>query len=294
MWWSLVRSPVVAAGFFLATVAVAQAPQRLAVPAVLWGLNDRQELVRFQADRPETMDRRVTLTGLGAGERLVGIDFRVARGVLYGVSSAGRVYTIDTASGVASAVGAAPAPDVMGEGPHGVDFNPAADRIRVVGANGLNLRLHPDTGALIDYDAQAEGVQRDPDLTFAEGDIHAGRRPDVVAAAYTYNNKDDKLTTNFVIDRSLGALVMQGSKEGQQPVVSPNLGRLTTVGSLGLGPLLDVSFDISDVRNEPLAVIRTPADPRSRLVAIDLDTGLARVLGVVGQGEPLRGMAIEP
>ena len=87
---------------------------------------------------------------------------------------------------------------------------------------------------------------------------------------------------------------MQGSREGTQPVVSPNAGQLRTVGQLGLGPLTDVSFDIADVGNTALIAVRTAADTQTRLHQVDLATGATRPLGVVGDGAPLVGLAIEP
>jgi hypothetical protein len=87
---------------------------------------------------------------------------------------------------------------------------------------------------------------------------------------------------------------MQGSLEGTTPVVSPNTGQLRTVGSLGLGPLSDASFDISDVGNVALLAARTAADSRMRLHKVDLATGRSVPLGVIGNGAALVGMAIEP
>ena len=139
-----------------------------------------------------------------------------------------------------------------------------------------------------------EGVQPDPSLRYAWGDVNARRRPDIAGAAYTYNPNDSKITTNYAIDRALGVLVMQGSREGTQPVVSPNAGQLRTVGPLGLGPLTDVSFDIADVGNTALIAVRTAADTQTRLHQVDLATGATRPLGVVGDGAPLVGLAIEP
>ena len=123
------------------------------------------------------------------------------------------------------------------------------------------------------------GVQADPYLRYVWSDVNHARAPDVVAAAYTYNPTNSKITTNYAIDRALGVLVMQGSREGETPVVSPNLGQLRTVGPLGLGAL---------------AAVRTASDPKTRLHLVDLNTGKATPLGVVGDGSPLVGMAIEP
>ena len=66
------------------------------------------------------------------------------------------------------------------------------------------------------------------------------------------------------------------------------------MGSLGLPPLTDASFDISDVDNTALIAVRTVADRQTRLHRVDLRTGATRPLGVVGEGAPLLGMAIEP
>lgn len=252
------------------------------------------ELITFNAAKPEQILERRPVKGLLEGERIVGIDFRVAKGVLYALSQHGRLFSVDIPSGVLTQVGS-PSAELRLQGPvFGFDFNPAADRIRVVSSGGQNLRLHPDTGAIVDGDPGTPGVQPDPALRYAWSDVNAGRQPDIAGAAYTYNPKDSKITTNYAIDRKLGVLVMQGSKEGVQPVVSPNSGQLRTVGSLGLGVLADVAFDISDVNNSALAALRTSADSRTSLYQIDLGTGQARLLGVIGSGEPLAGMGIEP
>ncbi len=279
----------------LLLVACATAPESDGPPrqeSVLAVTQDHQ-LIRFNAGQPRRILARTPLSGLPAGDELVGIDFRVARGVLYGLSRQGRLFTIDAASGRLAPVGGQPAAVALPPGAIGFDFNPAADRVRVVGG-AFNLRLHPDTGAAVDGDPATPGVQPDPRLAYDAGDPQAGQMPDVVAAGYTYNKTDDKLTTNYAIDRRLGTLVMQGSKEGEQPVVSPNTGRLRTVGALGLGPLADASLDIADVSNVALAALRPAAGGPTRLYEVDLATGRARLLGTVADGAPLRGLAIEP
>jgi len=261
---------------------------------VVWAVTADHQLIHFNAGQPQRVLQRRPVTGLAAGDALVGIDFRVARGVLYALSRAGRPYTLDTASGALKPVGDAPAALPLSGTAFGVDFNPVADRVRVVSDSGQNLRLHPDTGAVVDFDPNTPGLQPDPALAYAPGDAHAGKPPQVVGAAYTYNKRDDKLTSNYAIDRALGVLVTQGSVEGASPVVSPNTGRLSTVGPLGLGPLVDASFDIADINNQAYAALRKPGDARTRLYRIDLGSGRAHLMGTVGDGAPLRGMAIEP
>ncbi len=268
----------------------AGAPRKETMVAVTAGL----ELIRFNTGQPGRILDRKPLQGLAAGDTLVGIDFRVARGVLYALSRQGGLYTLDTASGRLTRVGqGALALPLQGQR-FGFDFNPTADRIRVVGDGGFNLRLHPDTGAVVDGDPAREGVQPDAALSYAKGDTNEGQTPKVLAAGYTYNKNDDKLTTNFAIDSRPGALVMQGSREGSTPVVSPNSGRLTTVGVLGTGPLDDAALDIADLSNAAFAAVRSAGATRTRLLLIDLATGHAQSLGTVGDGSPLLGIAVEP
>lgn len=247
----------------------------------VYAVTDAAELIKFNAGQPRRILDRKPLSGLEPGDRLAGIDFRVARGVLYALSTSGRLYTLDAASGRLTRVGTQPAP--LSAARHEVDFNPVADRIRVIADDGSNLRLHPDTGAV---------AATDPALAYAPGDAHAGRAPRIAGAAYTYNKRNDKLTTNYAIDLALGTLVTQGSREGVEPAVSPNTGRLYTVGPLGTGAVDRASFDIADIDNTALAALQQGG--RTALHLIDLASGRATRIGTVGDGRALWGLAIEP
>lgn len=240
------------------------------------------QVIRFNAGQPTRLQGRKPLLGLDAGDRLVGIDFRVARGVLYALSAAGKLYTLDAASGRLAPVGSGSGL-ALGAQAVGLDFNPVADRIRVVAANGRNARLHPDTGALVAEDAA---------LRYADGDAAFGRQPALGGAAYTYNKGNDKITTNYAIDLAAGTLVRQGSLEGAAPVVSPNTGLLATVGALGTGAVEDAAFDIADIGNTALAALKSGG--RTRLHLIDLATGRATLIGTVGNGQALWAFAVEP
>ena len=264
------------------------------LPGAVWVIDDQATLMKLDPATPSDIQQSLEVTGLKEGDRLIGIDFRVAYGDLYGLANSGRLYIIDHSTGRARLIDDGQALPNQVFGPYGFDFNPAADKVRVVGERNHNRRLHPETGALVDYDAQRAGAQHDPDLAYDGEDQHAGKLPDIVAAAYTYNVRDSKLTTNYAIDRRLGMLVMQGSKEGVTPAVSPNLGVLYSVGSLGLGTLKDASMDISDIDNVALAALLSNDDERMKLYRLDLVTGHAEPLGVIGDGAHVAGLAIEP
>jgi len=272
--------PALAAALLSACASTAE-PQGRARPETVYAVTNSAELIRFNAGRPQLLEQRLPLQGLEPGDRLVGMDYRVARGVLYALSASGRLYTLDTTSARLTRVGTAPPLLLQGQR-FGLDFNPAADRLRLVSDSGQNLRLHPDTGALAVIDPNLQRTRP-----------HTGGSPwVVVGAAYTYNKRDDKLTTNYAIDIANGWLLTQGSREGVQPVVSPNTGQLAAVGELGTGALEDAAFDIADTHNAALAALRRGGS--TRLFAVDLDTGRATLLGTVGDGRALWGMAIAP
>ena len=250
------------------------------------------KLLKFNAGRPDRILTTLNITGLQAGETLLGIDYRVAKEQLYALGSSGRLYIINEDTAVASVVGVPFSVKLDGT-QFGFDFNPTVDRIRVVSNTGQNLRLHPDTGAVVDSNPTLEGVQTDGKLTYAAGDVNFGKSPTTVGAAYSYNKADTKITTNFALDAAAGTLVTQGSREGMMPAVSPNTGQLFTIGSLGL-TFNSASFDIQALSDVAFAALNSDGTSASRWVVIDLKTGAAKSLGTVGGGEQVVGIAMEP
>lgn len=95
-----------AAGLGLLAGAVSAAPQSLPKePTSLYAVTTAHELIHVDPRDPATVLRRVSLSGLTGGDSLRGIDYRVARGVLYALGSSGQLYTVDTASGALTTVG---------------------------------------------------------------------------------------------------------------------------------------------------------------------------------------------
>jgi hypothetical protein len=264
-----------------------------AAKETLFAVTTANRLVSFNGGQPQKLLTDRALTGLAPNERVLGIDYRVARGQLFALGSSGRLYRVDTATAALTPVGEPLAATLPGT-QFGFDFNPTVDRIRVVSDAGINLRLHPDTGAIVDGDANTAGLQFDGRLAFDAADANAGRTPKIVAAGYTYNKDNDKITTNFALDAGLGALVRQGSAEGVQPPISPNTGRLFTVGALNAGPIGKAHFDISDVNNTAYAAVTAPGAKATVLYRVDLTTGGATRIGTVAGGTALAGLAIEP
>ncbi len=133
----------------------------------------------------------IRLINFNAGERVVGIDYRVARGLLYALGASGQLYLVDTGTATAKPVGTGLEGLEPMRGDIGFDFNPTVDRIRLIVNGQVNTRIHPDTGRLADSNAEAPGVQLDGRLAYAANDVNHGRSPSVLAAAYTYNKVDE-------------------------------------------------------------------------------------------------------
>jgi hypothetical protein len=151
-----------------ATIIAAAAP---ASAATLIGLTADNALVRIDSEtRRAAAPVRVT----GTDGRLLGIDQRPQDGKLWGVTERGQIVTIDPATGRATQVSR-----LNTEFQHGgravIDFNPVANRLRVMGMSGVNLRVNVETGEAV----------RDGALKYPAGSPLAESAPRITAGAYS-------------------------------------------------------------------------------------------------------------
>jgi hypothetical protein len=253
-------TPLVAA--LLGSTLVAGAAQAQSVAALVG-----DDMIAIVDVAGKKVERSMKVSGLSGA--LVGIDVRPADGMLYGVAADGTVVTIDPASGKASMkskLDTMLAPGTMAT----VDFNPVADRLRIIGSDGMNLRANVDDGK----------VTKDGNLKFAEADMHKGKTPKVVAGAYTNSMKGAKETTLYDIDAT-GALVKQAP---------PNDGVLNSVGMIGM-EAGSAAFDIvtSDMTSEGWLM------SGKTLYKVDLATGKASEVGMIaGVDGTVRDIAAMP
>lgn len=247
----------------VAALGVSEDVRGIALRAVaaplVYGLTDDGRIVTFKPTTPNTLDASVAISGLGAGERLLGFDIRPKDGLLYGLTTSARLVTLDPASGAATVKATLAADPADTTAPYaalagtayGVDFNPVADRLRVIGNTGQSLRINVDTGA-----------------TTTDGAVNrAGAAPVITAAAYTNSYAGTTATALYDIDSASAILALQNP---------PNDGILVNVGALGVTPLGDAGFDIGGGANGlVLAALRTAAGGPSSLYRVDLATGAA-------------------
>lgn len=248
--------------------------------ALVHGLTVSGRLIAFRALAPNTITSDLAVTGLATGEVLLGIDIRPKDGLLYGLTSTARIVTIDPATAAATARStlAADTADTTfpfraldGAG-FAVDFDPVADRLRVISSIGQNLRVDVDNGATVTDD----GIRRAP----------GGAIPTVSAGAYTNSFADAAATSLFVVDTNSDTLALQNP---------PNEGTLTDIGGLGIDAGGDVAMDIAGGANGlVLGALRTAFAGPTVLYRIDVATGAAAPINgslnppqsVVGDGSP--------
>lgn len=228
-----------------------------------YGLTATNGLVKYNANNSGTAISTTPVTGLQSGENLLAIDFRPATGQLYGLGSTSRLYIINTNSGAATAVSAAPFTPAIAGTMIGFDFNPTVDRIRLVTSSGQNLRLHPETGA----------------VAVTDGALNPGT-PNVGSAAYTNSMSGASATELFVVDFTTKML------HKQDP---PNNGTLTAIGNLDITSAItgDGGFDIGG-NNVALASFNSGG--MNHLYQINTSTGKATDLGMLSTG--IIGLAI--
>ena len=125
----------------------------LAIPTnpVAYAIDGVSNLLIFNPFDPKPIAKPIT--GLQTGETLLGLDMRPANGQLYALGSSNRLYTLNTSSGLATAVGTAAFTPALSGTAFGFDFNPTVDRIRIVSNTGQNLRAHPETGLIAAVDS---------------------------------------------------------------------------------------------------------------------------------------------
>jgi hypothetical protein len=206
----------------------------------IFALTEDQRLLRFWECNPERPRDIGSIYGLQKPDMmLVGIDFRVQDGQLYGVGNGGGIYTIDTKTAVAMLVSQL---TVSLDGQFfGVDFNPAANALRIISNTGQNLR-HPFAGPLMFQ------TQTDATLNYV-GPPPVNPATGLTGAAYTNNDLDlNTGTTLFDIDTSMNQVVIQSP---------PNAGSLVPTGMLTVDADTPVGFDIYTTLQDGAAINNT-------------------------------------
>lgn len=252
-------------------------PDPVGPGTIVYGVRDAAELVRFNAEAPDNVESVGNIM-VGNGETVVGLDFRPgeANGELHAITSTGRSLIVDPDTAMVTEIqpitgeGTTPEGDLFG-----VDFNPAANALRIIDNDGLNLRVPP---AALVAPAPAEAVN-----TFVDGRM--GYLQGVTAAAYTNPNPPAMggTTELFVIDTDNDTLYLQNP---------PNNGILVERGDLGVDASAAPGYDIVQVgdTNEHYALLTVGTT--TSLYSLNATTGAATLIDALPAGT-YKGLVVE-
>ncbi len=243
------------------------------------GLTNDQRLVCF-SESLGRVNQIGPVSGLSGDSALIGIDYRVQDGRLYGVGNAGGIYTISTADGSATLVNNLTI--ALDGTSFGVDFNPAADRLRIISNTGQNLRHNVNAGGVTIND----GV-----LTYTAPPATPVAALGVTGAAYTNNDLDAATaTTLFDIDSTLDQVSIQSPA---------NNGILVSTGRLGVDVAGAAGFDIystlqgpATVNNRGFAALSPVSDGLARFYTVSLLTGRVTLVGAFDFSNQVTDLAI--
>ena len=256
----------------------------LATPIVVV-TSGTQRIRTFDSATPGIFATDQLITGLMAGDVINAIDRRPSNSQIYGLTSnSNRIYTLDASTGAATFVSTA---GIGAGGNTGFDFDPVAEAAAnpslrvsgglITGTTAMNARVNVATGA-----TTSEGP-----FSFAPGDVHAGVPPVVPAMAYTNNVPGASTTTLY------GLVSLPGGASVNPPVLvrvpDPSTGVMNTVGSIGV---LNVNFlQGLDIGSDGTAYAALGTPGGSQLYTINLATGAASLVGTIGNGTPVVGIA---
>ena len=242
-------------------------------------VTEANQVASFNRATPGTQVGLRNVFGLQAGETVAGIDFRPANGLLYALGSRGNLYTLDASTGRATfraALKAAAGDDnpftsLLGT-QFGVDFNPVADRLRVVSNTGQSLRIDVETGDTI----------TDGNLVRVN-EVGLTVTPTATAAAYTNSFRGATATTLYVLDLILGL---------RSVVNPPNAGNLTSDATLGVVGSGVNGFDLESRTTTGYAAIRSGTVLSLYRIDLSAATNAATLLGGIAGVETISGLAL--
>jgi hypothetical protein len=217
------------------------------------------DVVGFDSSNPGSILFDHPIIGVVGGESIRGIDFW--NGTVYALGSAGNLYTLDYNTGQATRVGTGLGV-VLNGASYGLENDPTG--VHIVSELGQNLTVNRTTGLA------SVGPAVNPSGTFL--------------SALAYRNSTG---TMFGVDSSANSL----------GTFNPATGTYSTIGLLGFDVARNNGFDISSSGVAYLASGATSSDVQANLYSINLTTGLATLVGLIGQvgdNTLLRGLTAVP
>lgn len=241
-------------------------------------------LIRFDSDNPEMIRSWTPLNGVTSNQTVVGMDFRPSNKALYimGYDSAAstfQLYTVDTATGMATVVNASAVSLELDSAFAGFDFNPVTDQIRVTDRSGSSWVIDPANGSV---------VSQDSSLTYVSGDPNEGTDPYIVSIAHTNSYENATETDWFGYDENQNTFVSvvafaEGlcQTEFQSGLISGMSDRTSD---------MDAYYDV--LTNDDIFFFIANTDPSTDDFLYIVDEDTFEPQGRIGYGIPVKDIAV--
>jgi len=265
------------------------------IPAVtgkmIFGVqNKTNTLVSFDSDNPRLLRTYMPVTGMVSGQMIAGLDFRPSDGKLYAMgydylSGQYQLYTINTATGVATAVNSTAAAINLGMSNNvAFDFDPVADKVRVISREtGLNYRINPTSGAI---------EMTDTAVVYGTSDINAGKTPHIGAIAYTNSYNHATVTELYALDDSLGSMVKLGSPNGG--MLSTTAASLVMVNASDMSSDIDFFYDSTSKNNVGYIAVNSMTSLNDKLYTVNTNSSSMSLVSDIGLGVSMSDIAVQP
>jgi hypothetical protein len=221
---------------------------------LMYAVTTGNDLISFYSDAPGTILNARAINGLQGAEEIRGLT--MGNGILYGLGSSSRLYTINPNTGTATQVGSGQFSTLLNGQAFGVAVGPSG--VQVVSDLGQSLLINTSTGV--------DTAQ--PSLVYAAGDPHFGQTPRIDAVAYIATS---------------GSWIAGDSHQNWFATLNPVTGNLNTIGPAGIdfSPLNGLSFSpTSGILY--LAAPAASSDPAANLYTVNPATGAVTLVGLLG------------
>ena len=253
-------------------------------PTNLVGVTAAQSLVTFTLEDPGSIQTEVPITGLAAGETILGMD--VKAGLIYILGSTSRIYRVD--EGLATPIGGPFSPAL-----DGTSFGFCAARDWTIDGGPLYCAIVSNTGQYLTVDASTGAVMAHHQLDWPGGGPAqlVGLFDD--PATLNHFHAVDQDLDRFVAVDAVGGIADLGAPFGQDLTGAVSMDR----GFLGRGPDDPVMPLAAPAPREGIVVVvPDPAGGASQLFLYELyafDGASARLaLGSIGSASPVVEIAL--
>lgn len=228
-------------------------------------------MVKWSSNNPQQLTDVKPVVGLDTGEKIKGAAIDSETNTFIAVTQLGQLYRINPETGQATRITRISSSLV--ENKIAFDYDPATKKVRIINKQGLNIEILLSEVPALDFGSR---------VSYDADDINSGKTPAIAGLAH--RRIGDLIDEGFfATDSTANALV------AIENIVT---GKMKTVGNLGIDISDCAGFDIAENTNFAFASFVPEGETASRFYEIDLGTGKATEIGMIGSGLEIASIMI--